>query len=91
MTAPRVDLGEGVSIEQISCRHRELAGYIVHYSEQDYLGTVNVCPECPGPCWTIEHLEPLTLSPSIQTGIYEGSERVKNFHGFVRDGKWVWA
>jgi hypothetical protein len=32
-----------------------------------------------GPWWTVESWEPLTISPSIQTGCC---------HGFIRNGKW---
>lgn len=33
-----------------------------------------------GPRWTVESLDPLTLSPSIDTGCC---------HGFIREGRWV--
>jgi len=36
-----------------------------------------------GPLWTLESMEPLTLSPSILCGC--------GHHGFVRNGKWVGA
>lgn len=34
--------------------------------------------------WTVEKANPLTLSPSVHCVNH-------NFHGFVRDGKWVSA
>ena len=35
------------------------------------------------PVWTVESLNPLTISPSILCGCGE--------HGFIRDGKWISA
>lgn len=36
----------------------------------------------PEPNWTVESLEPLTLSPSLLC-------RVCGCHGFIREGRWV--
>lgn len=35
-----------------------------------------------GPYWTVESWEPLTLSPSIDSGCC---------HGYIREGRWVTA
>jgi hypothetical protein len=38
------------------------------------------------PKWTVESLDPLTLSPSILCTTSKGG---CGLHGFIRDGKWV--
>ncbi len=36
-----------------------------------------------GPVWTLESMEPLTLSPSIRCGC--------GHHGWIKNGKWIGA
>jgi hypothetical protein len=40
------------------------------------------------PTWTVESLEPLTISPSV---LCKGDYGCGGTHGFIREGKWVSA
>lgn len=68
-----------------------LYGYIDYHSRPDTgercEGSLRVCPHhigTPGKrrLWTIDQLEPLTLSPSLLC-------TACGDHGFVREGRWV--
>ncbi len=51
-------------------------------------GYVNFDPERNRETWTVEELDPLTISPSI---LCNGKHGCGGFHGFIRGGKWVSA
>lgn len=92
MTA-RIDLGEGIYLEREECEHGTSGYWFVHPTDDGpelsatpgkCVGLVSTCPHhehLNGP-WTIEAVEPLTLSPSILC-------RQHGTHGFVRNGEWV--
>lgn len=43
------------------------------------------------PLWTVQSLDPLTISPSILCKGRMPDGQPCNFHGFIRSGKWVSA
>jgi hypothetical protein len=86
----RVDIGHGVKI--LACHHPieagpdlagELAGFDYWHpcgSQAEAAGYVPVAG--PGDKWTVESVDPLTLSPSLLC-------RACGHHGFIRGGRWV--
>jgi hypothetical protein len=55
----------------------------------EILGRANLAVPCRAglaePWWQVESMDPLTISPSIHVEM----PGVGEFHGFIRDGKWV--
>lgn len=87
-----MDLGHGVQIEFYEWREHHPAGMIEEHDRPDGKGRCrgSVHFDVPGaaeafpgvPLWTLESVDPLTLSPSLLC-------TVCGHHGFVRAGRWV--
>lgn len=85
-----LELACDVTARYLGCRHGERTHLIVGFGaegEPGYCeGIVSLCAECePAEHWTVEQADPLTVSPSI--ACTEHSQH----HGWIREGKWVWA
>lgn len=91
MTADRLDLGHGVTLEFRSWGEIERAGYFQEHRTSggeacfsggmfDLPGVRENFPERE--LWQVESFDPLTLSPSMLCTICGN-------HGFVKNGRWV--
>ena len=86
----RIDIGHGVTIQRTENQAGELWGWIeTHPHQQTGEPCSGSIAAAGGPgdkggyaTWTVECLDPLTLSPSILC-------RDCGHHGFVKAGKWI--
>lgn len=83
-----LDLGHDVYVRFTACEHGARTGALVAFGKFDRPGTceghVSWCAKCDhSPTWTIELIDPLTISPSVACG------RHPEHHGFIRKGRWV--
>ena len=85
----RVDLGHGVSWSRVVDQEENWIGILEWHicKDPDRLtpGGVyfeNAPHDVHGARWTVESLDPLTISPSVLC-------RSCGLHGFIRDGRWI--
>lgn len=88
---PSMDLGHGVTAQFTSWGEHDMAGLMESHPRPDngercYGGLLFDLPDVreafPGrPLWTVESLDPLTISPSVLCTIC-------GHHGFIRGGRW---
>lgn len=88
----RLDLGHGVSITFTTWESHNPVGLVEYHNRPDGSPCVGggILFDLPGvseafpdrPVWTLENLDPLTISPSLQC-------MSCSHHGFIRDGRWV--
>lgn len=84
-----IDIGHGVHIKfTVRGDHDEVCGIYESHECLDGEGMgavtfdVPAAEGLPGPRWTVEQLDPLTISPSVLCGTCGN-------HGFIREGRWV--
>jgi hypothetical protein len=87
-----LDLGHDVKVVFYTWRDHDPAGMIEEHDRPDGAGRCrgSILFDVPGaaetfpgsPRWTVESVDPLTLSPSLLC-------RACGHHGFVKQGRWV--
>lgn len=84
------DIGHGVEIKFSIWGGHDPVGLIEKHPKPDgtkHLGSIKfdlpgVREAFGGPLWTLDNLDPLTVSPSLLC-------QDCGHHGFIRDGRWV--
>jgi hypothetical protein len=90
------DIGSEVWVKFHACSHVDSpSGALVRFGGEEEddgfdrddicVGAISWCKECRGPTWELISLEPLTVTPSVQTTCHLHPPH----HGFITDGKWV--
>lgn len=81
-TSKPIDLGGGITEAEIRFIDGVPGGLYYEHQCVRAKPTPGYIPFGPPQGWTLEKLEPLTLSPSLLC-------RQCGHHGFIRDGRWV--
>ena len=82
-----------VAVRAVTCSHTEkpgeLSGLLVRFDfpdEEPCEGAVSFCAKCrPDGAWELQRTHPLTIQPSVACSQHP------HHHGYITDGKWVWA